>query len=908
MWELTHSPESASDISFTVTNKEQGTYDYRMASLVWATYDFEYGPIETVTSDPSAIQDLPLSNDVPSRFRFPLDSSGSLPNLGEGEFVGTSSGTAAVTQSGAARYSVPIHLPYKKYGINPSLAITYSSRTLNCIAGHGWTLTGLSTITRCDKSFATEKGLAAGSNPRLTAADRLCLDGSKLLLSGAGGAASDAEYWASNATYHIEGDEFTRVVADRYGNYPFIVNRRNGVVERYSGLIQDGASQVYKVWGIDSAYTSAGSGYSVEYLVDNDGSYRPDKINLGVGRIEFDYKNKFSYLNNNQNDGIEVRFENGQRINNESILVGVKTYAASSLAREYQLTHTRSPQTGRYLLESMKECDGTNCTLPLVMEYSNGGSGFVVNEGLNSCLAQMNTPRFNRTEGNLTRHSVDIRQIIDLNQDGYDDLIWTENYEEYWVNELGTPVTRLSGPVTTGYYRNGYWMQYFGTNPGRTKISWTDWHIAWGKSDDSGCGFTFDDDDWALNIPNNWQKSSLPLKRSDFDTSGIFSDGNDRIASLKPFRTENGYALLIQRKKVDTSNYARNRQDDVEIWFPDYQSKLLSDRKVHQTNKKSEAREVPIEYHRGEIHSGHHLIVSDIDKDGLDDFLLQGNNWTLGVDLQHERSDLYGEPLHQGNAFNSPLYSESFLEDINNDGILDVFGLELVRNPEEGPNYNTNIIDYTGHIPSIDGIRLGLISRYTNGSDGIALPRSNARYHMMDLKTPYEIAYDLPSKEPEDKTGFQYYNAYKNLSAGGGLLQTASGLYYVLGDFNGDGLQDYAFHRMPNQNDDVKYFPDNIGSCPIVIIYCKEDEGRWYVKLNNGYGFEDSVDIGITAGHWTNQPAAVFDYNNDGLSDLLYLQDIGLDAGVWRVALAGFIDGKLEFTPTVDLHPNRSSD
>lgn len=97
-----------------------------------------------------------------------------------GEFAETQSiGKIAfqhsVTLDGAATGSIPLWVPPGRQGMQPSLALTYSSRSGNGPLGAGWQLTGLSAVSTCRRSPALD-GSYGGRYP-----DRLCLDGQRLV-------------------------------------------------------------------------------------------------------------------------------------------------------------------------------------------------------------------------------------------------------------------------------------------------------------------------------------------------------------------------------------------------------------------------------------------------------------------------------------------------------------------------------------------------------------------------------------------------------------------------------------------------------------------------------------------------------------------------------------------------------
>src|SRR5437867_2920998 len=85
-----------------------------------------------------------------------------------------------VTDSGAAEYRIPIRVPPGIAGMEPKLALVYNSQGPNASAGMGWSLEGLSAITRCPKTGAQD-GVADSRAVSYTSEDRYCLDGQRLL-------------------------------------------------------------------------------------------------------------------------------------------------------------------------------------------------------------------------------------------------------------------------------------------------------------------------------------------------------------------------------------------------------------------------------------------------------------------------------------------------------------------------------------------------------------------------------------------------------------------------------------------------------------------------------------------------------------------------------------------------------
>ena len=140
--------------------------------------------------------------------------------------VGTIAGTFDVDSSGAASYSIPIAVPPGTAGMTPGLSLNYSSRGGNGPLGRGWSLGGMSMITRCAKTLAQD-GEKGGVN--LDTNDRFCLDGQRLL------AINGDIYGANGTEYRTELETFTRIISYGTGNTPdsFKVWSRSGQLIEY---------------------------------------------------------------------------------------------------------------------------------------------------------------------------------------------------------------------------------------------------------------------------------------------------------------------------------------------------------------------------------------------------------------------------------------------------------------------------------------------------------------------------------------------------------------------------------------------------------------------------------------------------------------------------------------------------
>ena len=131
--------------------------------------------------------------------------------------VGRTPGSPGVNREGAFTYNIPIWAPPGPKGLQPNISLTYNSQGGNGYLGVGWSLGGLSSIYRCNKSFAQD---GTGGPVTLTASDVFCLDGQRLRLTG-------GTYGVAGSTYTDRNRQFLarhRLCGDR--------RQRPGVLHR----------------------------------------------------------------------------------------------------------------------------------------------------------------------------------------------------------------------------------------------------------------------------------------------------------------------------------------------------------------------------------------------------------------------------------------------------------------------------------------------------------------------------------------------------------------------------------------------------------------------------------------------------------------------------------------------------
>lgn len=186
-----------------------------------------------------------------------------------------------VSPTGEATYSIPIFAPPGTSGMTPQLALVYTHRSRSgSVAGLGWSIAGLSAITRCPRIRDAD-----GSNRdvRNDSQDRFCLDGNKLRLTSS---PSSKPYGSDGATYQTELETFSRITSFGTAGQPvtFKVERKDGLIYDYGTV---GASTDALILSIGQSWARA---WALKRIRDRAGNavvftYEQDVVN-GEYRIE----------------------------------------------------------------------------------------------------------------------------------------------------------------------------------------------------------------------------------------------------------------------------------------------------------------------------------------------------------------------------------------------------------------------------------------------------------------------------------------------------------------------------------------------------------------------------------------------------------------------------------------------
>ena len=300
---------------------------------------------------------------------------------GQTDTPGSGTATHRVTESGAFTYTIPIVVPPGTAGVQPNLALTYSSQAGNGLLGMGWNLSGLSTIHRCPKTMVQD---GAKETVTYTSADRYCLDGQRLV-------AVAGVYGADNTEYRTERESWARIRSigssgGGTGPESWKVWTRTGQILTYGATANARIEAVgltppgpVRAWAVDRIADTVGNYLTVSYDKDaSNGGYAPTLIeytlNDAAGTAKYA---SVSFVYESRND-VAPAWQAGVKVKTIKRLSRVKSWFGATAVRDYRLTYGESPTTKRSRIGEIKVCDGAGqqCQTAHSVQWQTPVAGF----------------------------------------------------------------------------------------------------------------------------------------------------------------------------------------------------------------------------------------------------------------------------------------------------------------------------------------------------------------------------------------------------------------------------------------------------------------------------------------------------------------------------------------------------
>lgn len=221
-------------------------------------------------------------------FAFSLCSTAQTAPTGGSTEVGITEGQLSVSLTGGATYAVPIAVPPGINGVVPQVSLAYNSQSGNGMAGYGWNISGVSSITRIPSTKFHDGTIDAVDFDYL---DRFAFDGQRLILKS-------GTYGMAGAVYETEN--FSNLKIETYSI------AGNPTRFYFKVFYPDGSSAVYDAentgtslnYLIRSWTNAQGVAIAYSYIYDGNNSYI-DKIQYGhltagipINTIQFNYTSR----------------------------------------------------------------------------------------------------------------------------------------------------------------------------------------------------------------------------------------------------------------------------------------------------------------------------------------------------------------------------------------------------------------------------------------------------------------------------------------------------------------------------------------------------------------------------------------------------------------------------------------
>ena len=249
-----------------------------------------------------------------------------------------------ISDQGAAVVTVPLNIPTTAQEYNPELAIVYNSHGVNGALGYGWSISGLSVISRINKTiyYDGQTSGMAGNN-----SDAFSLDGQRLIMIKS---TSDKIYYQTTL-----------------GNIKAIATVSNSTISNFLVLYPNGSRAEFNTNDGDNYYvtkTTNKSGRTITYSYTSyNNMYLVSRISYGMLNecvIEFSYFVKSDKYT-------PVVYSNGKQIKIDRLLGDITMKYGSTSARHYKLYYM---QKGLVNLLSKIDCSyGTESLNPLYFYY-----------------------------------------------------------------------------------------------------------------------------------------------------------------------------------------------------------------------------------------------------------------------------------------------------------------------------------------------------------------------------------------------------------------------------------------------------------------------------------------------------------------------------------------------------------
>lgn len=405
-----------------------------------------YNPANKVTVTKDTISFASQSNSSPSfksvgnpegSLLMPIDGA-SPQTLTASLAAGRTTGTIDISATGSATYAVPISLPPGISGVAPQIALTYNSQTGNGIAGYGWSISGLSSISRIPASRFHDGRVG---NINFDSKDRFALDGQRLILKSGTYGGDGAEYQTENYSNVKIVSKGVSPYGANYGPQYFEVSYPDGTKAIYGNSADSRNQLTYAV-----TYTENPLGARINYYyVSSNNAILISQITYGslntnptINQINFSYNNRSRR---------EQSFIGGVGFYNDQILSSINVMANGTGYRNYHMTYDEIATLNYQRLVSISEENGdqSETFAPINFSYNNQSA-----EVINTGVSNLSLSGINQTNSKII--------TADFTGNGTMDFILYPTAKNkiytFWDPSGNSPYTQFGAEVNTGNFED----------------------------------------------------------------------------------------------------------------------------------------------------------------------------------------------------------------------------------------------------------------------------------------------------------------------------------------------------------------------------------------------------------------------------------------------------------------------
>ncbi len=280
------------------------------------------------------------------------NSNISVGTVNTGNHVGKIAFSESVTPIGGKIVSVPV-MSAKVPGSAPQVALVYNSQGGNSVAGYGWGISGLSSITLTNKNHYYDGKVEA---PDLYKPDEcvFALNGTRLVTVSES-KIPDYQYVTAQGFIYVKKIQSGNSIAYFEALYPDGSKATFGFKNNTSTQLSYPVTSIVDIKGyrVDFAYTFSGNNYYIKSITyGSKGTAHP-------AEITFDYEDRTDFT---------TVYASGQTITSSKLLKTIVSKRDAQELRTYALSHTLTGDVNR--LTKIDCSVGTSHLNPLTFAYN----------------------------------------------------------------------------------------------------------------------------------------------------------------------------------------------------------------------------------------------------------------------------------------------------------------------------------------------------------------------------------------------------------------------------------------------------------------------------------------------------------------------------------------------------------